>query len=524
MANLKFYFLKPKFLLAFALNMTAAQLFAQRIISAPFKLVNSPYDEQSPVITPDGKALYFTVANHPQNIGGKKDLGDIWVSLWIGGSWTAPIHGGNVINDESYNAVAGFTADGAQLFLLGHYAKNGSVTSTQGIAVSKKTDSGWSTPENISIPYFLNRSAILTGMLNAAADIFIFAADSYYTKGVEDIYVSLKKGSQWTEPINLGATINTSFQELSPSLSADGKTIFFASNGRKGFGGFDIYAATRLDESWTVWSAPLNMEQPLNTDSRELFYRSSATMNLFTTTRNSDGYGDIRALIDTAYREPVDTLVKIVEIKRHENFGKEKQVIISGRVTNLKTGAGLSAKILFKSDSLYSVSSAANGKFRIAIPSTKIYNIEVQAANFVNLSERLDIHTLEMKTLEMNFKLQPIEVGAVINLKSILFYMGTVSLLEESYPELDVVVDFLKSNPKVEIELEGHTDNRGDAKKNLVLSQQRVDRIKSYLVSKGIGQRRIKGKGFGGSRPIATNDSEEARKLNRRVEFAIVKD
>ncbi len=98
-------------------------VFGQRIVSAPFKLVNSPYNEESPVITPDGKALYFTVANHPQNSKGKKDLGDIWVSLWMNGAWNTPIHGGNVINDASYNAVAGFSADGTQLFLSGHYGK-----------------------------------------------------------------------------------------------------------------------------------------------------------------------------------------------------------------------------------------------------------------------------------------------------------------------------------------------------------------------------------------------------------------
>jgi outer membrane protein OmpA-like peptidoglycan-associated protein len=104
-----------------------------------------------------------------------------------------------------------------------------------------------------------------------------------------------------------------------------------------------------------------------------------------------------------------------------------------------------------------------------------------------------------------------------------LFNTGTTTLLVESYPELDAVVDFLNENTKVEIQLEGHTDNRGDAKKNLTLSQERVARIKSYLVSKGISGKRVKGKGFGGTKPIATGDSEESRKLNRRVEFLIVK-
>jgi len=523
MKNSKFYILSSIFFLLMVLGLSTSLVFSQNIISVPFKLVNSPYDEQNPVITPDGKALYFTLANHPQNVSGKKDIGDIWISLWIGGAWTAPVHGGSVINDGSYNAVAGFSIDGNQLFLMNHFGKNGNAASTQGISVSRRTDSGWSTPENISIPYFLNRSARLTGMINDEGNVFIFAADSYNTRGVEDIYVSLKKDDRWTEPINLGSTINSSLQELTPSLSADGKTIYFASNGRKGFGGFDIYSSTRLDDSWTAWTAPMNMEQPLNSEARELFYRPDKRMNLFTTTRNSDGYGDIRALVDSAQQIQKDT-VKILEVKHDVNSSKNKIVVISGKVANSKTDAGVIAKILFKSDSLYSTTSSADGKFHLTIPATKVYNIEVQSSNFVNLSERLDIHTFELKTLEMNFKLQPVEVGAVVNLKNILFYMGTTSLLEESYPELNVIVDFLKNSPKVEIELHGHTDNRGDAKKNLILSQQRAERIKSYLVSKGISSGRIKGKGFGGTKPIATNDSEEARKLNRRVEFVILKD
>src|SRR5579864_9118744 len=111
MRHTKFYILNSIFFLTLAFGTPVIQGFTQSIISAPFKLVNSPYDEQNPVITPDGKALYFTLANHPQNVNGKKDLGDIWVSLWIGGIWTAPVHGGSAINDGSYNAVAGFSDD-----------------------------------------------------------------------------------------------------------------------------------------------------------------------------------------------------------------------------------------------------------------------------------------------------------------------------------------------------------------------------------------------------------------------------
>jgi OmpA-OmpF porin, OOP family len=472
------------------------------------------------VINPSGTAMYFTIANHPQNMGGKKDPGDIWVSLFLDGKWQPAKHGGTILNDLSYNGVAGFNLDGSKIFLLGHYSQISNVT-TQGFSFSEMTDTGWSIPENILIPYFLNRSDRFTGDISEDGNTFIFSAEGYTTAGVDDIYVTIKQNDKWCEPINLGKTINTSFQEMSPTLSADTRTIYFASNGLKGLGSFDVFTSVRLDDTWVNWSSPVLLGDAINSEAKELFYRNTGGYTLFTTTRDSDGYGDIRSVLDAQSSPRVDTLIKMVENKYDEN--NSKTVLIRGSVTNSKTGIGIPAQFKFRTDSTYTVTAGADGKYKIRIPSTKIYTIEVEKKGYVNLLEKLDIQTLKLNVLEMNFKLQPIEVGALVNLKSVLFYMGTTSLLEESYPELDAIVDFLKTNPKVEIELEGHTDNRGDAKKNVTLSQERVGKIKSYLVSKGISSKRVRGKGFGGSKPIATSDSEEARKLNRRVEFLIVK-
>jgi len=207
----------------------------------------------------------------------------------------------------------------------------------------------------------------------------------------------------------------------------------------------------------------------------------------------------------------------------YRNLSPGNWQIVTGKVMNSKTSAGLGAKVLFKSDSSYSAMSTPEGKYRLAVPSLKTYNILVQDSGFVNLSDRLSVAAHDAKKLIVNFRLQPIEVGTMVSLKSILFYTGTTMLLAESYHELDGVVTFLKENAKVKIELDGYTDNRGDAKKDLILSQDRVDRIKAYLVSKGIKSRRITGKGFGSTKPIATNETEDGRKLNRRVEFVILK-
>lgn len=486
----------------------------------PFKPVNSVYDEQSPVISPDGKVLYLTIANHPQNLGGKKDPGDIWVSLNFSGVWQPPIHGGNEINNENYNAAIGFSRDGAMLFLTGHYSKNG-VVSTQGISFSEKTSSGWSIPKNISIPYFLNRSDLFSAAIDDDQSVLVYSAESYSTIGGEDIYVSTIQNGKWSEPMNVGKQINTAGQEVSPWLSADTKTLYFASNGWQGFGSFDVFRSERLDETWKNWSTPTNMGSAVNSEARELFYRNINGKTLFTTTRDSDGYGDIRQQPDGNEPLAVDTVRRIVEQKYVPT--RSKYILIFGSVTNVKGGNGIAAKLIFKTDTSFVVNSISNGKYQIQIPTTKNYTIEVQRKGFVNVVERLDLNSMKVNSLQMNFRLQPIEVGTVVNLKSVLFNTGTTTLLDESYPELDAVVDFLKDNAKVEIQLEGHTDNRGDAKKNMILSQERVARIKSYLVSKGISGKRVKGKGFGGTKPIATEDSEESRKLNRRVEFLIVK-
>jgi outer membrane protein OmpA-like peptidoglycan-associated protein len=506
---------------------------AQNISQKSLERPNSKYDEQSPFISPDGKVLYWTVANHPENSGGVKDLGDIWYSVWTGDQWSQPIHGDALINNTGYNAVAGFSHDGSRMFIIGQYGPEGSAK-TQGISMSVKSTSGWKAPENINIPYFMDRTGTTHGYLSTTVEAFVFSADSpYASNGGEDIFVSILDQGKWSEPRNLGPTINTKFQDMSPSLSADGKYLYFSTNGRKGYGSFDVYYAQRLDDTWINWSQPVNMGASINSEGRELFYRTiPATKSaLFTSTLNSDGYGDIRVysppqeLKDSLIAQLPDTIVKLVEIVRDKPIaGDEKIFRVFGRVTNASTSAPVRATLTFHSDSLFTTLAAADGKYEIRFPSVNAYTIRVEAAGFVGSFEKLDVRTYEMKALEMNFKLQPIEIGATVNLKSVLFRQSTFIMLPESTDELDLVVSFLKTNPKVEILLTGHTDNRGDPAHNQRLSQKRVEKVKSYLVSRGINGKRITGKGFGGSKPIADNKSEETRRLNRRVEFTIVKD
>ncbi len=497
----------------------------------PFQLVNSAFDEQNPVLTADGQTLYFTIANHPQNVGGLRDPGDIWFSKWIDNQWSAPIHAGSVLNNRGYNGIASISVSGKELYLLSHYDVGEGAAKTQGIAVSVDRGSGWTKPENITIPYFQNKSAMISGSMDITGSIFIYSAETYGTYGVEDLYVCTKeRDGKWTAPKNLGASINTQFQEVGPSLSDDGKTLYFSSNGRKGQGSFDVYSSKRLDNSWTNWSAPVNQGTSINSEGRELGYRNYEQYgySVYTSTINSDGYGDIRIfktndpLPPKPPTEKVDTVIAIVLVI-HEPTENDSLVSVYGKVTNAKTSEPISAKLTFSGVTINQSIYASLSGYRIDVNSTDQFKIQVEAEGFISTLEELDINTIEMKTLEMNFKLEPVSVGAKVNLKSVLFEQGSTNLLTGSYQELDLVVTFLNANPSVRIELLGHTDNRGVHSHNVKLSQARVDRVKEYMVSKGISSRRIKGKGYGGTQPIADNSNEETRMLNRRVEFRITK-
>jgi OmpA-OmpF porin, OOP family len=481
--------------------------------------VNSVYDEQNPLISADGKQLYFTRANHPKNIGGVRDAGDIWISTYNGTGWNEPIHGGANINNTAYNTVAGFSTDGSQLFILNHVGDGHAAANTQGIAVAHKQSNDWSKPVNISIPYFHSRSQAFTGHLSADGKVLVYAADSYGTIGVEDIYITRHEEGIWLAPMHVGSAINTNLQELSPSFNNTNDTLYFSTNGRGGKGSFDVYASVRLDDSWTNWSEAVNMAS-VNTEGRELGFTVTSGIKLYSSTRNSDGYGDIKQ-VESFVRQEMDTLL-IVE-QSIENPPKENTIRLSGRVLDIETNNAIAATINLKSAiDKQRVTASAMG-YSLALSATAKYQITIEAKGYISTYENLDLNTQELNSLEMDFKLQRIKVGATVNLKSVLFKQSSTELLSESTDELNVVASFMKANPQVKILLSGHTDNRGVQADNVKLSQSRVNTVKEYLVKSGIASKRIKGRGYGGTKPIADNSNDDTRKLNRRVEFTIVR-
>lgn len=495
--------------------------------AALFDPVNSSYDELSPVVSPDGRLLFFTRANHPSNVGGVRDPGDIWFSvLTDANTWSAPVHADAKLNDRSFNAVAGFSADGSRIFLMNHFDPSGATARTQGLSVSVNGASGWSRPQNITIPFFRNESPYISGEINPDETIFVYAAEAYGSVGVEDIYVTLRNGDgSWGEARNLGRVINTPYQEQTPFLSADTRTLYFSSNGRRGAGSFDVYSSARLDDTWQNWSEPENLGPAINTEGRDLYYHffEPGGYAYFTTTKDSDGYGDIRKYQQSDSIPVILARSDTVRLIPEPDTIQSKFVNVFGRVVDVESGQPVKASLLFKASAAQPVLATVQG-YSAALLRGHNYEVSIQAEGYISALENLDLEAAQVDNLEMNFKLQPVAKGATVRLKNVLFEQGKTELLPDSYDELDLVVEFMNANPRVRIQLTGHTDNRGSGVMNLRLSQDRVEVVRRYIISRGISGKRVDGKGYGGAHPIASNDTEETRRLNRRVEFTITKD
>lgn len=530
---------------------------SQRFVGAVENLgnnINSAYDELNPVFSPDGKTLYFTRSRHPENIAGRNDPGDIWVSEQDdSGSWTEAVNAGKVLNNRHYNAVIGFSPDGNTLYLTHHYAQDDAPLKTQGFSFSVREGEGWAAPQPVRIDNFYNRSDHQSMAISADGKILVMAINSFGSYGYEDLYVSfLSSSGEWAEPKNMGSTLNSAFQEMTPFIARDNRTLYFASNGHNSMGGRDIFVSKRLDNSWRVWSKPQSVST-INSEGIELSFVITPDQKFayFVSTQNSDGYGDISRIRLNPDYHPVDTSTVAIEVVEpdtviiiagnnsavdtvslpfiNKDAGRtiDNTFQVKGIIQNKKNEQPIQAKVsltpIGESNSQVVLPEIKDGQFHALLQKEQRYKIKVSAEGFMPEEKVLSLSGVDNNILIQNFYLAPLEVGSTFQLNNVLFERGTSNLIDSAYLELDKVVEMMEENPKVKIEISGHTDNQGDARLNLKLSQQRVEKVVNYLTDKGLSRDRIVGKGYGGTKPIASNRSESTRKLNRRVEFTILK-
>ncbi|MFN3950969.1 MAG: OmpA family protein [Thermaurantimonas sp.] len=548
--------------------------------------INTSVPEMLPLISRDGKRIFFAGRKRAGGAGGY----DIWYSdRRDDGTWSTPqqIEALSTSKDE----ILWSLSPDAQVALLG--GKHAGRFGKDDIYYSVRNAEGreWSQPCNLGAA--INTKAY-EGQACLAADgqTLIFVSNRKGGKGKMDLYMSRLTATGWSTPINLGETLNTSGDEMYPKLSADGKTLYFTSNGHGGFGGYDLYMSRRLDDSYTQWSTPVNMGAYINTIGDEFDFSITTEGNLAYFFRKSPGRKantDIYRTIIPIMLRPEKT-VNITGIVLHE---KDSAALLNIRFVDLSIGKEV-ARV---------ATNATTGRYFTQLTLGKKYLAEINTRGFLYVADTIDLTDIrrlvprdsfkrrlnaEMQAIQhqrsllesrlkeidqrilsendrikeqyeallkdlaqselhlraisaeveqsrdrwlledvvipdmvRDYRVQRSSVGSSFELKDIYFDLGKATLTPQSRASLDALYEILAKND-IYIELGGHTDSIGSDDNNLKLSQERVNAVRDYLVNKGINPQRIKAVGYGESRPVADNRTEEGRRKNRRVEVTII--
>lgn len=491
------------------------------LIEALSSSVNSNYNELNPLLSPDGQTLYFSRANHPDNVGGVKDKEDIWYSeLDSTGHWKLA-RNMTQFNDEGPNfisTISSITPDGKSAVILLGNKENERGKSISGVSVSSNVNGSWTTPVplNITDDYNFNEKAHFFLANNRRT--LIMSVEREDSHGARDLYVSfMQDDSAWTAPLNFGDVVNTAADESAPFLAADDKTLYFSSKGFSGYGGNDIYVSHRLDETWTNWSEPENLGPEINSPQEDLFF-------------------NIPAASEYAYysRGVNDTNIDIFRVKLPIFRDPEVLVTVKGKIIDASNGNPLSARIIYErlSDGkeLGVLQSAEDGSYELDLLSGSVYGVRVEMENRIAESQNIDLRNYTEASVvnQKDIILQPIKVSLLeaettIVLNNVFFDVDKFVLKEESYAELSRIVKLLAERPDMKIEIAGHTDATGAENYNLKLSRQRAVAVTTYIEQKGITKDRVKVSFYGEGSPLQSNATEEGRKMNRRVEFKILK-
>lgn len=467
-----------------------------------------------PVISADGKKLYFCGRDRDDNLGGE----DVFVSERTPQGWTKPKLFGPLSGKNSNDGILAVSADGTQMLKF----ENGVM------GLCTKTEEGWQPVE--FFPPNINRgtwnsdatlcsdgktllfSSIRPSAMSINKSPFYHGGNHY----MSDLYVSQRDSlGQWSEPVNLGPTINTPYSERSPFMHPDMRTIYFSTDGRGGLGGYDVYKSVRLsDTCWNCWSEPENLGKEINTADDDWTYKIS-----------TDG--------TTAYfsqKEQDSNKSNIYSINLPTQQRPFKVVTVSGKMVD-RGGNKVSTKLMWEDLETHKIvgmaqSDPEDGSFFIVLPAGKMYGVFVSDTSVYPETRHVDLRQVtESQDVEKTFHVTTIKEmkeGKAVTINNIFFDFGKSNLLSYSYPELYRLARLLK-RMNLTVEISGHTDNVGSDEVNDKLSQARADAVRDFLIGQGCNGNNIVAKGYGKNKPIAKNDTERGRAKNRRVEMKVLK-
>jgi outer membrane protein OmpA-like peptidoglycan-associated protein/Tol biopolymer transport system component len=522
--------------------------------------LNSKYDDFGPSITADGSTLYFTSRRQGTNLKQMietADYGDdvFYARLGPNGKWETPFLLPTPLNSNDDEGAATITADGQTLYFSLCRRPDG--LGDCDLYRADLIGEDWTKPSNLGRSI---NSVAWDGQPSISADgstMFFCSRRQGSIDGSEDIYVAYHNtDGTWTPPKNLGEPVNTRFSERSPFIAADGKTLYFASNGHPGFGNHDLFMTKKLDDG--TWSVPINLGAPINAYGDDVFMTIPAR-------------GD--KIVYSSQRENAQSDLDLYEAKLPPEFRPGPVTVVAGTVFDANTkkpiGAEVDVNDLVKDErvAVYRAN-RVTGKFYITLGTGKTYGVTATAPGYVFYSENYTVpDTISYREWTHDIYLQPLpdsllaantkpgkpgttpnnnrpnserpaidtskttkpsEIdnrfhpeGQPTRLNNIFFDFNKTVLKQESQTELRYLTNLLKHNDKLKIDISGHTDNVGSDSANLVLSAGRANAVRDYLIGQGIEPTRITAHGYGERVPLVSNDTDEGRMKNRRVEFRL---
>jgi outer membrane protein OmpA-like peptidoglycan-associated protein/tetratricopeptide (TPR) repeat protein len=463
--------------------------------------INTEVSEYFPTITIDGNTLIFTRrVNHINE--------DFYESRKVNGTWSKAVSLPGNINTNNNEGAQSVSQDGQWLIFTGCNFPDGHGSCD--LYISYLTPDGWSTPENLG-------DSINTEFWESSPSLSPDKKDLYFSSrqpdgyGGSDLYVSQRQANgHWSIPENLGPTINTIGDEAAPFIHADNQTLYFTSNGHPGYGGDDLFVTRKQPDG--IWSKPENLGYPINTIENEgsLVVAADGKTAYYASDR-----ADSRGGLD------------LYTFELREDIRPAKTLWVKGRVFDSTTRKGLPSSVVLTDlgtrQVISNLQTDETGNYLITLPEGRDYAFEVKRRGYLFFSENFSLSLSPNDTVyQIDIPLQPLATGAVAVLKNIFFDPNKYDLKPESGAELAEIVQLLKDNPTLKIQINGYTDNSGNPADNIKLSEDRAKSVTDYLIAKGIAPTRLSSKGWGDTLPIADNNTPEGRARNRRTELKVI--
>jgi outer membrane protein OmpA-like peptidoglycan-associated protein len=463
--------------------------------------INSEHSEYYPSFTINDSIFVFT--RHTE--GEREDFMES--KLTTTGYTKAKLIEGD-INAEPSKGAINISQDGQWLIFAGNFSGQG--YGDFDLYISYSTPTGWSEPVNMG-PNINTEYWETAPSLSPDKNALYFCSNRPGGFGGSDLYVSYRQpNGTWSAAQNMGPFINTAGDEQAPFIHADNQTLYFTSNGLPGYGGSDLYVVRKTTDG--KWGKPENLGYPINTIENEgSMFVASDGVNAYYASDRSDSRGEL----------------DLYKFQLPEDVRPDKTLYVQGYVTDAVTKKGLPCTVELSDDStqqlITKLQTDETGFYFITLPVGKNYTFTVNRKGYLFYS---DVFTLANKLPDSTYKkditLQPVELNASVVMKNIQFETDSYKLEPVSLIELNKLVQLMNDNPVIQVQISGHTDNTGSDADNLKLSANRAKAVMDYVVSKGIDAKRLTSKGFGASKPVADNATEEGRAQNRRTEFTIV--